>query len=528
MRTRGCGVLLHITSLPSPFGIGDLGDSAYCFADLLAESRQSFWQVLPLGPTDPIYGNTPYDSRSAFAGNPLLISPQMLFRDGLLTKEDLDGHPSFPDGRIDYPAVAMYKENLLEKAYAFFKAEIIEGAKQFNKNYEDNKNSDFRDEAEAAGGSERLKSRCFYDRFIEDNAFWLDDFALFSAAKSHFHGHIWSRWPEELRDRHHDALMKMKSDLSDEIEKQKFVQYAFFRQWSLLKSYCNSRGISIIGDMPIYVNYDSSDVWTMPEIFKLDEDKRPLAVAGVPPDYFSESGQLWGNPIYRWDLLREDGYAWWLRRIGHNLQLFDMLRIDHFRGLVAYWEVQAGKKTAVDGEWVKVPDDFFNALFRHFPSMPMIAEDLGFITPDVREVLNRFDLPGMKLLLFAFGEGMQANPYAPHNHVKNCVVYTGTHDNNTIRGWFEKESTIYDRQRLFCYLGREVSSEQISWELVRMAMMSVADVAILPMQDILGLGEEARMNRPGQIEGNYQWRMLPEQMKMDQRLKELTEIYGRA
>ncbi|HUI40026.1 MAG TPA: 4-alpha-glucanotransferase, partial [Methanothrix sp.] len=451
---------------------------------------------------------TPYDGRSVFAGNPLLISPEMLVRDGLLAKEDLESHPSFPEGRVDYPAVMEYKRTLLDRAYANFKAD---GAG-----------------VSAKGKTKEIRDICGYNRFIADNAFWLDDFALFSAVKSHLHGSIWSEWPEGLRDRHDESLKKMRAELSEEIEKQKFMQYGFFRQWSLLKGYCNGKGIQVIGDMPIYVNYDSSDVWTGPTIFELDENKKPLKVAGVPPDYFSETGQLWGNPIYRWDMLRKEGYAWWLRRIGHNLQLFDMLRIDHFRGLVAYWEVQAGKKTAVEGEWVKVPEDFFNVLFRHFPSMPIIVEDLGFITPDVREIITRFDLPGMKLLLFAFGDGTPANPYAPHNHVKNCVIYTGTHDNNTARGWFEKEMTTDDRRRLFGYLGREVPADMISWELIRMAMMSVADVAILPMQDVLGLGKEARMNRPGQIEGNYQWRLLPEQMKLNPLLKEMTEIYGRA
>lgn len=517
MRTRGNGILLHITSLPSPFGIGDLGDSAYRFADHLAESRQSFWQVLPLGPTDPICGNTPYDSRSAFAGNPLLISPEGLVGDGLLTQEDLKNHAPFPEGRVDYRAVTEFKGKLLDRAYASFKAEGTEIDAKSEGN-----------DVNQRDGPKKIKDRCGYDRFIADNAFWLEDFALFSAIKSHLHGRIWSKWPDELRDRRHEALERMLGDLREEIEKQKFVQHIFFRQWSLLKRYCNSKGIQIIGDMPIYVNYDSSDVWTRPEIFKLDGNKKPLTVAGVPPDYFSKTGQLWGNPIYRWDVLKKDGYAWWLGRLGHNLQLFDMLRIDHFRGLVAYWEVRAGKKTAVEGEWVRVPEDFFNAIFRHFPNLPVIAEDLGFITPDVREAIRRFDLPGMKLLLFAFGEGLPQNPYAPHNHVKNCVIYTGTHDNNTARGWFEKEATVEDRRRLFGYLGREISPDQISWEMVRIAMMSVADIAILPMQDVLGLGEDARMNRPGQTEGNYQWRLLPSQMKTDPRLKEMTEIYGRA
>jgi len=506
MRIRGSGILLHITSLPSPHGIGDLGPFAYRFADLLAESRQSFWQVLPLGPTDPIFGNTPYDSRSIYAGNPLLISPEMLAREGLLSKEDLENHPDFPEGRVDYPSVTDYKKRILNRAYESFKASKV-------------RDKTIKDPA--------LGDGCIYRKFCNDNASWLGDFALFLAIKSHFGGRIWSKWPEDVRDRKGQVLEELKHKLQEDVEKQKFLQHAFFRQWSDLKSYCNSRGIQIIGDMPIYINYDSSDVWTKPEIFHLDENKRPLVVAGVPPDYFSKTGQLWGNPLYRWDLLKKDGYAWWLSRIEHNLQIFDFLRIDHFRGLVAYWEVSVDKKTAVEGAWVKVPSDFLPALFRRFPNLPMIAEDLGFITFDVRELMTRFDLPGMKVLLFAFGEGLPENPYAPHNHVKNCVVYTGTHDNNTARGWFERETTPDDRRRLFGYLGREVLAEQISWELIRLAMMSVADIAILPMQDILSLGEEARMNKPGEMQDNYRWRLLPEQMEIDPRMKEMTEIFGR-
>jgi len=506
MRVRASGILLHITSLPSPYGIGDLGPSAYRFADLLVDNRQTFWQVLPLGPTDPIWGNTPYDSRSIYAGNPLLISPEVLAEAGLLTKEDLENHPHFPKGSVDYHSVTEFKMKILKIAYESFPAGgSVEKA---------NKNS-------APG------DRCGYNKFCNDNDPWLEDFALFSAIKSHFGGRIWSEWPEALRDRKGEALEEMKQKLLDDILMQKFLQYTFFRQWAGLKSYCNARGIQIFGDMPIYVNYDSADVWTRPEIFNLDENKKPLTVAGVPPDYFSRTGQLWGNPLYRWDVLKKDGYAWWMRRIEHNLQLFDLLRIDHFRGLVAYWEVPAGKKTAVEGDWVKVPSDFLPALFRRFPNLPIIAEDLGLITSEVREAISRFDLPGMKVLLFAFGEGLPENPYAPHNHVKNCVVYTGTHDNNSSRGWFKNEATPDERRRLFAYLGREVSEEQISWELIRLAMMSVADTAILPLQDILSLGEEARMNRPGQTVGNYQWRLLPEMMKIDPRLKEMTEISGR-
>jgi 4-alpha-glucanotransferase len=503
MKTRGCGILLHITSLPSPYGIGDFGPTAYSFADLMAENLQSFWQVLPLGPTDPIFGNTPYDSRSAFAGNPLLISPDLLLKDGLLSTEDLLSPPDFPKKRVDYPLVMDYKRKLFDRAFAAFLK---------------------RDKA-----GDRIDEGCDYRRFCSQNGTWLDDFALFSAIKSSLGGISWSRWTEAIKDRRSDELQKMKDPLHDEIVLQKFLQYIFFKQWNSLRGYCNRKGIQIIGDVPIYVNHDSADVWTRPDIFKLDAEKNPTTVAGVPPDYFSKTGQLWGNPIYRWDVLQKERYAWWIRRLEHNLRLFDIIRVDHFRGLVSYWEVKAGQKTAVEGEWVKVPtEDFLNTLFRRFPNLPMIAEDLGLITPDVREVISSFGLPGMRLLLFAFGEGLPENPYAPHNHVKNCVIYTGTHDNNTARGWFEHEAMPEDRQRLFSYLGRQVSADQVSGELIRMAMMSVADVAILPMQDILGLGEEARMNWPGRTNGIYEWRLLPEQLRLDPWLREMTEIYHRA
>ncbi len=506
MRVRGSGILLHITSLPSSYGIGDFGPTAYRFADLLAENKQCFWQVLPLGPTDPIYGNTPYDGRSVFAGNSLLISPEILSKDDLITKNDLDNHPNFPEVGIDYPSTMKYKDNILKAAHKSF----------HDKGWNDK-------------GLKNLDSPNWfsYDKFCHENALWLDDFALFSAIKSHFDGHEWSSWPDDLRDRDAEALRDIKLDLHDEIEFQKFIQYIFFRQWTNLRMYCRSKAIQIIGDMPIYVNYDSSDVWANPRFFKLDNEKKPEAVSGVPPDYFSKTGQFWGNPIYEWDVLKHDGYSWWIHRLEQNVKLFDIIRIDHFRGLVAYWEVPAKMKTAEVGTWINVPSDFFSVLFKYFPNLPIIAEDLGFITPDVREVINRFNLPGMKVLHFAFGETMAENPYVPHNHIKNSVVYTGTHDNNTSRGWLEKEASSDDKRRLSSYIGKEISNEDGPWDLIRLAMMSVADIAIIPMQDILSLGEEARMNRPGQIKGNYQWRLLSEQMRIDSRLKEMTLTFGR-
>lgn len=497
MEERGSGILLNITSLPSPYGIGDLGPWAYRFADFLTEAKQGFWQILPLNPTDPAYGNSPYHSISAFAGNPLLISPEGMVEEGLLAEGNFEPLPPYPKGRVDYNAVIAYKRKIFHLAYECFK---------------------------------EIKEHDDYEQFCSENAHWLGDFALFVALKGHFRGQAWSEWPVEVRDRQSEALQALNQEIKDNIEKEKFLQYLFFHQWFALKEYCNQRGIQLIGDIPIYVDYDSVDVWTHPEIFKLDDDMRPVALAGVPPDYFSETGQLWGNPVYRWDVLKERGYDWWVQRMAHTLNLFDVVRVDHFRGLVAYWEVPAGESTAIDGRWVEAPAyDFLSTLLKHFPSLPVIAEDLGVITPDVREVMHHFELPGMKILLFAFSEDHPMHPYLPHTYEKNSVVYTGTHDNNTVRGWFEKEVKPKDKERLFHYLGREVPMDELHWELIRLAMMSVARLVIIPMQDILGLGTEARMNRPATGEGNWEWQLLPEQVTpaLAERLRDMTETYGR-
>jgi len=495
MKQRGSGILLHITSLPSPYGIGDMGPWAYRFADFLSQTKQRFWQILPLNPTDPIYGNSPYHSISAFANSLLMISPERMVDDGFLSREDLKPVPDFPQRRIDYRQVIAYKEKLFHSAYERFK---------------ERKNSE-------------------YEQFCSENGHWLEDFALFIALKAHFKGQIWSDWPQEIRDRQPEALQNMKKQLQERIKREKFLQYVFLKQWFSLKEYCNQRDIQIFGDMPIYVDYDSVDVWMAPEMFKLDESKRPLFVAGVPPDYFSETGQLWGNPVYRWDALKEKRYDWWMKRIKHNLKLFNLVRIDHFRGLVAYWEVPAGENTAINGKWVEAPaEDFFKVLLEQFPDSPIIAEDLGIITPDVREHMDRFGFPGMKILLFAFGDDAK-NPYLPHNHVKNCVLYTGTHDNNTVRGWFDNEASPAIKKRLLRYLGREVPAEEINWELIRIVMMSVANMVIFPMQDVLGLGEKDRMNRPSTPKDNWEWRLLPDQitLSLSERLREMTEMYGR-
>jgi len=494
---RESGILLHVTSLPSEHGIGDLGPWAYRFADFLEAGGQRLWQVLPLNPTDPAFANSPYSSPSALAGNPLLISPEILLEEGYLRREEMDPAPAFPRGFVDYEAVTSCKQRLFRLAHARFR---------------------------------QTKEREDFDRYCADHAGWIEDYALFAALRTHFQKRPWNRWPTEIRDRNPEALRQAREQLRDQVEIEKFLQHLFHRQWLALKNTCNRKGIRILGDIPIYVNFDSADVWTHCGLFHLDEEKNPLTVAGVPPDYFSKTGQRWGNPVYRWAVLRETGYAWWVERIRHNLALFDLLRIDHLRGLVAYWEVPATEPTAVNGRWVPGPgDDFFHALFRHFPSSPFIAEDLGTITQDVRELLERFQLPGMKVLLFAFGEELPESPYAPHNHVQNCLIYTGTHDNNTARGWFETEISDEDRERISFYLGRPVGPEEIAGEMVRLAMTSVARIAVFPIQDLLGLGAKARMNQPASVEGNWLWRLHPEAITPDfaRRLYELTRISGR-
>jgi 4-alpha-glucanotransferase len=478
--------------------MGDFGPEAYKFVDFLSEAKQSFWQILPLSPTSSATGNSPYSSDSAFARNIYFISPEFLVRDGYISESLLDDHPPFPDDRVDYDGSKNFRRGLLNIAY------------------ENKKDS--------------LANDVAYIAFCNENNYWLDDYALFIALREQFDYAMWNDWRPDIRDRYQSALHEWGTKLSDRIAREKFFQYLFFRHWFALKEYCNNKGIQIIGDIPLYVDYNSATVWKTPEIFKLDDIKKPIFVAGVPPDYFSETGQLWGNPVFDWDKLRSSGYDWWIKRIRHNFKLYDLLRLDHFRGLVAYWEVYAGEQTAINGKWVATPvQDFFNTLLKHFPTLPIIAEDLGIITPDVREVMQIYGLPGMRILMFAFAADMPTNDYTPHNHVKNCVVYPGTHDNNTIRGWFENEALPEEKERLSRYLGRELDAENISWDVVRMAMMSVANTAVITMQDLLGLGQDARMNKPGLGQGNWEWRLPPGQAdsSLARRIAEMVEIYGR-
>jgi 4-alpha-glucanotransferase len=498
MEKRGSGILLHITSLPSPYGIGDLGPDACGFVDFLAKTGQSYWQILPLNLTSLAYGNSPYSSFSAFAGNSLLISPDLMAKEDILKSSDIKDTPVFPAKKVNFKKVIAYKKRLFDIA--------------------------FKRNAEELNGDKEFKSFC------RKNAYWLDDFALFISIKNSLNGIEWCDWPKGLRDRKKGELKDASLKLKENILKEKFLQYVFFRQWASLKRYCDTKNIKIIGDIPIYVNYDSADVWANPAIFSLDKDKRPVSVAGVPPDYFSSTGQLWGHPLYKWNALKRTGYEWWLKRIEHNLEEFHLFRLDHFRGFVGYWKVDAREETAMNGEWVKAPAvDFFNTVKKRFPEISIIAEDLGVITPDVKEVMERFGFPGMKVLLFAFGDDFDTNPYAPHNHVKNCLVYTGTHDNNTIRGWFKNETTPQDKKRIFECLGRKVTERTVHWEFVRLAMMSVAETIIMPMQDILGLDEKQRMNLPASANGNWEWRLLQAQLSPElvRKLKAVTERYNR-
>lgn len=496
MSVRSSGILLHPTCLPSEFGIGDMGPEAYRFADLLAETHQQYWQILPVNFTDADHGHSPYHSLSAFAGDPLWISPELLMKAGWLKTSAIVNVPGFPLDRIDFSGVRTFKTALLEKAFERFLA-----------------------------GKEKEAVH----QFTRENK-WLSDFALFRVLTRHY-GRPWCDWPVALRERQRDTLNAVGRRFSTSLMREAFLQYLFFQQWRDLKQYGNDRGIQFIGDMPIYLPFHSAEVWANPYLYKLSADRSPLKVSGVPPDYFSETGQLWGHPIYDWEVLAKTGFDWWVQRTSHNLKLFDRIRIDHFRGWVGCWEVPGNAKTAMDGEWVPVPGErLMDRLFRRLGPLPFIAEDLGTITPDVRETMARFDLPGMKVLLFAFGEDYPHGAFLPHNYRPNCVVYTGTHDNNTVQGWFTAEATDQERNRLFRYLGQKPDRTEIHWTMIRLAMASVADTAVIPLQDLLGLDEQTRMNCPASSGGNWQWRApenpIPEEVA--ERLTEMTYTYGRA
>lgn len=493
---RSSGILLHPTSFPSRFGIGDLGSEAYQFIDFLAKSYQQYWQVLPLGPTG--YGNSPYASYSAMAGNPLLISPERLRDAGLLADEDF-AIPDFPLNKVDFDQVAPIKIQLLKKACENFKTKATPLQQQ-----------------EFSG-------------FCESKAFWLDDYALFMALKDSLNGSSWHTWKPELAQRQAEAINHAREELLDEIFYHKYTQFEFFRQWSELKQYANMRGIQIIGDIPIYVAHDSADVWANPDIFCLDQNTGEASLmAGVPPDYFSATGQLWGNPVYNWEKLQQLDFNWWVQRFQAMLDYVDIIRIDHFRGFQAYWAVEQGETTALNGRWIEAPGyALFQTLNDRLGKLPVLAEDLGVITQEVEALRDKFEFPGMKILQFGFGSD-PGNPYLPFNYSRNCVVYTGTHDNDTTVGWFNQLSE-HEKQSVLTYLGCS-SSEGINWDLIRLALSSVANQAIIPLQDVLGLGTEARMNVPSYAEGNWDWRYQVDAVteELGDRLKTLTTAYGRA
>jgi 4-alpha-glucanotransferase len=491
---RASGILLHPTSLPGPHGIGDLGSEAYRWIDFLSQTGCSLWQVLPLGPTG--YGDSPYQCFSAFAGNPYLVSPQDLIDEGWLDPDDVLDTPAFPAERVDFGPVIQWKLAILDRAYDHFKQNATPEMCRELKDFQD------------------------------ANTAWLEDFALFMAIKDGHGGAPWPTWEPELRGRQPDALTSACDQLKESVERQVFRQFLFFRQWSRLRAYANNLGIQIIGDIPIFVAHDSADVWSHPELFFLNERGQPTVVAGVPPDYFSPTGQRWGNPLYNWKTHKASGYAWWLERLRAVLRQVDIIRMDHFRGFAAYWQVPGKAKTAEKGRWVKAPGKhFFSTVRQALGELPVIAEDLGVITPDVEALRDSNQLPGMKIIQFAFGGG-PTDPFLPHNHTNNCVVYTGTHDNDTARGWYERVEE-YERDFFRRYLGRD--GNHVAWDMIRLAWSSVSIFALAPIQDLLDLGNEARMNYPGNPSGNWYWRMPADALSeaLATRLKEFNYLYDR-
>ncbi|WP_017295933.1 4-alpha-glucanotransferase [Geminocystis herdmanii] len=498
---RLSGILLHPTSLPSAYGIGDLGSGAYGFVDFLAQGEQQVWQILPLGPTGA--GNSPYLAYSALAGNPLMISLDILFGDKLLQEEDLEVIKKVFEKenpqRVNFDAVIKEKYPLLRKAF------------------------------EAFQGSDNDEYKQEFDQFCEDYGYWLEDYSLYMALKDYHDGKPWFQWDESIAKRNPEAIHTWQIKLGHEMYYHKFLQFSFFKQWRNLKEYANEKGVKIFGDIPIYVAHDSVDVWANQEIFCLDEETGAAALmAGVPPDYFSETGQLWGNPVYNWEVLAENNFAWWIQRIKGMLEYVDIMRIDHFRGFEGYWAVPEGETTAINGEWLSAPgDQFFTILEQELGVLPIIAEDLGVITPEVEALRDKYNFPGMKVLHFAF-DSDRANGFLPYNYVdRNWVVYTGTHDNDTTVGWFEKRS-FAERKRVVDFLGN-IDNEGIHWSLIRLALASVANLAIFPVQDLLGLGSESKMNTPGTIVDNWSWRYLDGVLTDDisEHLKYLTYLYGR-
>ncbi|WP_317162832.1 4-alpha-glucanotransferase [Sunxiuqinia indica] len=491
--TRSSGILLHISSLPGKYGVGTLGEEAYAFVDFLRETDQKLWQILPLGPTG--FGNSPYQSYSAFAGSDLLIGVDRLVKDNLLRKSELDKLTEFSDKKVEYEQVAPVKTALLKKAF-----------KRFNEKFDLYKED--------------------YFNFLGEHSWWLDDYSLFQSLKEQEPDLIWNKWKKPIKQRDQLAVDKAHLEFAEAINYQRFIQFIFFKQWFDLKKYANNHGVQLFGDMPLYVSLDSADVWGNQDIFLLDDKGKPTHVGGVPPDYFSETGQLWGNPVFDWERLAERDFDWWIARLHFSFKMYDLIRIDHFRGLESFWSVKAGEKTAIKGEWVPAKGlELMKLLKSQIGELPVIAEDLGVITPEVENLRDEFELAGMKVLQFAYASD-ETNEHLPHNFGENFVVYTGTHDNDTTLGWI-KSATIDERQNLKCYFNEGVA--KLPDRIIEAAWASVARMAIVPMQDLLALDSKGRMNVPGTAVGNWEWRFKWEQLKSSKKeyLKELTKRYNR-
>ncbi|QHV98601.1 4-alpha-glucanotransferase [Spirosoma endbachense] len=525
LQQRSSGLLLHITSLPSAHGVGDLGPEAYRFADFLYASGQTYWQILPLTPVDPGSGFSPYSSPSAFAGNILLISLEKLADENLLSPDDLavfNEQPLHDISVSEAPATSGDVPSAVLAGPLILAPSTLHAAWIKKRPLLQLAADTFLRDATPAQRSD-------YDRFCAWQADWLDDYALFTALQDETGESTWVRWPEEIVRRDPAALARQRELLHDRIEEVKVLQYFFFRQWNELIAYCYTRKIHLIGDIPIYVQFNSTEVWANPTLFKLDANFQPLFVAGAPPDYFSEYGQRWGNPIYDWEEHRRTGFAWWMHRLRHQMSLYSLTRLDHFLGFAIYWEIPASEPTAKVGEWVKAPiEAFMHAMHRQFVNLPVIAEDLGARTADMQPHLRHYGIPGMRVIQFGFGDDLPTSSHGVHNHTENVVVYSGTHDNNTTLGWF-KEVTEETRQKLNDYIGFPITSENIADQICRLTMQSVARLAIMPVQDILNLDETNRMNTPGLGGRSWQWRLQPGQLtdEVAEKLMKLTEMTGR-
>ncbi|MGK7392331.1 MAG: malto-oligosyltrehalose synthase [Candidatus Cyclobacteriaceae bacterium M2_1C_046] len=494
---RSAGILMHITSLPSSFGAGDMGPEAYKFADFLERCNQRYWQILPLNPTEGGAGHSPYSSHASMAGNILLISPEMLIKDNLLDEQDLKSYEIPSTDTADFGHTEKVKRELLEKSY-------------------NNRHRSSLDEE--------------YIQFLQEESHWVHDYGLYMTLKAKHNYAAWFQWPEEYKNRNEDTLNEFREQNKEAIDKIRWYQFIFIRQWKKLKTYCNEKDIMLFGDLPFYISHDSVDVWSHPDIFKIDEDGKMTGVAGVPPDYFNENGQLWGMPVFRWNILKKQKYNWWVKRIQKNVQLYDLLRLDHFRAFSDFWEVPAGEDTAINGTWRPGPGaDLFKRLRKELGELPFIAEDLGEIDDPVYELRDSFEFPGMKVVQFAFGGDIKESPHIPHNYTTNYIAYTGTHDNNTSVGWFRKDAGETEVRNLKGYFGKDIEASQVHKELIRAVYSSVAQVAIIPMQDILGLDENSRMNMPATIEKNWVWRLKPDQLNpsTEEWLREFVELYNR-